>query len=1351
MKHCIWAAALLALQILLVPASYGAYDPSTIPPPLEPWVPWVQAEEPQTACPLSHYDEHQCFWPSHLALEVDDNSGSFTLSATVFREYDLPLPGNDKHWPLEVTDQTGTALKVISYEGQPRVILPAGRHTIKGRFRWPELPQTLALPVETGILKLTRNSQPINDIQMDGSAIRLHESSGTTEEAEQEALQLRVYRLLHDGIPMKLKTLLQLEVSGNPRELELATVLPPSFRASALESELPARIDANNTLSILLKPGSWYIELEAYSLTPTATASANSQEAHWPAQEIWSFVADLQYRNIEILDAPAIDPNQSQVPQSWRGFPAYLITTDTPAKINELNRISGERSNKLTLDKKLWLDFSGSGFTVEDNINGQLGPNSRLNVTPQHELGSAVTPQGPLLVSVLDDNLGVEVRQQFVNLNTMGRMQQGSKLPVSGWQHDFESVSSQLFLPPGWTILAAMGPDQASGVWLDRFNLWDIFLILIITVSIKRVAGWRTALVALAVVTLTYQREGAPLIIWLNLAICIALVGYINDKWKQRLGYYTLASFAIFVVIMLPYGLDQARMMAYPQLEHNRVTTHSGDTTADAESLDQSMPVIASAAPSMHSEELMLEEIVATGARSEARPQISRPQQQVHRSKKTNIELDYNPQQQLQAGPPRMSWRWNSAHLHWAGPVSSKQTLTLIMVPPLLDRLGHLLALLSPLLLAWLLWLKSPRPDTSKISVALKPTGAATLMLLAMMSWSPEPQAAVVIDSDLLYELRERLFEPALCHPECATIESTHIQTDGSSLTLTAKINVFDATTMAIPALGNQWPAQVLLNKNAAALMRNENELWIALPAGNHTLNMKGNVQLGQTLDLSFSHTVHNLTVELDNWQLSNSENPSRHIQLDPVIDTSVQQPDLIPNDIAPLLKVERHIHLGIDWTVQTTITRIAPEQGGISTFIPLLAGEMPLSEKQLVNNAMPVQLAPNERYQQWRSRLEPSAELRLNAPTEANAWYETWTLTAAPLWHIEAASDSTMIMNNNRVSWLPRPQDQLTLAVSRPEPADGATLVINALSVQHNMGPGIQNTNLDIGIQTLQGGNFNFQLPEGAELSRLYVNGIEKPNTQKRGNISIPVNSDTQSLGMEWQVPSELSLLTQPTPLQLNYPYANTHVTVHLPRDRWVLWLSGPHIGPAIVLWSVLAVVLILAIGISRTKITPLKSYEWVLLSLGVVTMNALILLVVAAWFMGLSLRGRTQARHLGQFFNLAQFALIMLSVIAIGLMLVTIPYGLLAQPEMLIQGNGSSSHALKWFTDQGAEFTPEVTIISLPIWSYRLAMLLWSLWLAFALTGWIRWGWTQLCFDQFWLSKTNASSNNSDNTEKE
>jgi hypothetical protein len=52
-----------------------------------------------------------------------------------------------------------------------------------------------------------------------------------------------------------------------------------------------------------------------------------------------------------------------------------------------------------------------------------------------------------------------------------------------------------------------------------------------------------------------------------------------------------------------------------------------------------------------------------------------------------------------------------------------------------------------------------------------------------------------------------------------------------------------------------------------------------------------------------------------------------------------------------------------------------------------------------------------------------------------------------------------------------------------------------------------------------------------------------------------------------------------------------------------------------------------------------------------------------------------------------------------------------------MQVAGNGSSDTVLRWYADRVTGETPPAGVLSLPIWIYRVAMLLWALWLAASL----------------------------------
>jgi hypothetical protein len=185
-------------------------------------------------------------------------------------------------------------------------------------------------------------------------------------------------------------------------------------------------------------------------------------------------------------------------------------------------------------------------------------------------------------------------------------------------------------------------------------------------------------------------------------------------------------------------------------------------------------------------------------------------------------------------------------------------------------------------------------------------------------------------------------------------------------------------------------------------------------------------------------------------------------------------------------------------------------------------------------------------------------------------------------------------------------------------------------------------------------------------------------------------------------------------------------------------LWTFGPQAGPAVLYWSQLVVLLIVAIALARFAPTPLRWWHWLLLGIGFSTFAWTAFVIVAAWLIVLGLRERS-ARVVALDrvpFNSVQVLLAVLTVIALLCLVASVPQGLLGQPDMRVAGNGSSAWALRWFADQSGGALPPAGALTLPLWAYKAAMLVWALWLANSLIGWLRWGFHAWMSGGYWKS---------------
>ncbi|MFN8640480.1 MAG: hypothetical protein U0802_02005 [Candidatus Binatia bacterium] len=103
-------------------------------------------------------------------------------------------------------------------------------------------------------------------------------------------------------------------------------------------------------------------------------------------------------------------------------------------------------------------------------------------------------------------------------------------LPAVGWLHDFQSLSAQLQLPPGWRLLHATGVDQARPTWVATWTPFDLFVVLVTALATARLFGWGWGLLALAAVGLSYTEPDAPAAIFLAVLAAEALVRVVLEQ-----------------------------------------------------------------------------------------------------------------------------------------------------------------------------------------------------------------------------------------------------------------------------------------------------------------------------------------------------------------------------------------------------------------------------------------------------------------------------------------------------------------------------------------------------------------------------------------------------------------------------------------------------------------------------------------------------------------------------------------------------------------------------------------------------------------------------------------------------
>jgi hypothetical protein len=461
-------------------------------------------------------------------------------------------------------------------------------------------------------------------------------------------------------------------------------------------------------------------------------------------------------------------------------------------------------------------------------------------------------------------------------------------------------------------------------------------------------------------------------------------------------------------------------------------------------------------------------------------------------------------------------------------------------------------------------------------------------------------------------------------------------------------------------------------------------------------------------------------------------------------LETSIEFPAFV--------RVTRMFDLGLDWSVVTTVRRVAPEKAAVTVEVPLLSGESALSEA-LRTRDLPdggrLALVGLERGQSsvsWSSGLARSETLELEVPADA-ARAEVWNFVVSPQWNIRFDGLPPVLpVNINPTTWIyefhPRPGEKLRAHITRPERAEGSTLAIDSLRQSVAVGKRSVNTTLEFQYRSTQGGRHALTLPKDARVTAVHLDGMPAPLRPDDGVLSIGLLPGSHSVRIEWETPSGVGVKVSPAAVDMHASASNVATSISLPLDRWPLFAAGAGVGPAILYWSELVVFIVVAVLLGRWHRSPLRTHEWLLLGFGLSTLSWCVLALVAAWLFALEWRQRWAGTVAERWrFNGVQIVLAALTVLAVGsLLFFGIRQSLLASPDMGITGPGSYGTSFTWFLDRTESALPQPSVVSLPMWAYRGVMFAWALWLVLALLRWLRWGWRAWKANGIWRGEQQA-----------
>ncbi|MDE0421574.1 MAG: hypothetical protein OXK76_11910 [Gammaproteobacteria bacterium] len=1321
-------------------------DDVHIPTDLEDWRDWVLHGEEYRACPFlynstaTERNDFICAWPGQLDLSVTAAGGRFHQVWTVYaKEQWIPLPGDGEVWPRAVAT-TGGDVSVVLRDGVPAILLSPGRHDVRGSFAWDERPATLAVPRESGLLSLTVDGQRITLPRSSDQGVWL--GQGEEVEKAQDTLVTKVYRRLDDDVPTRLLTVFEIDVAGTVREERIGPVLPEGFVPLSLASELPVQLSPDGEVRVQVRPGTWLITLGARAPDVVESVTLPQPADNLPDQEVWAYQANAQLRATLPQGPRTVDPEQ--VGSRWPELATFLVEPGESLNVVEHSRGLASADNALQLNRRLWLDFDGTGFAFADAITGEMRGGWRLDMATPYLLQNAEAHGDVLLVTENDALAGVEVRNADVEVAAQGRIDTPGEIPVAGWNAGFDTVAATLNVPPGHKLLTALGVDHAPSSWTGRWKLLDFFLLLIIVGAATRLLGRWAGAAALVAMTLGFHEPAAPLWTWLNLLAAVALVRVAPQGRLVRVAKsYRLVSFAVLLLFLVPFLLGQIRIAVFPQLEPLAHRQGHAETWGLFEMLTRRTspsPGAMLKGESAVEAERHVEEVVVVGAPRRLRR--------------------YDENALLQAGPGRPDWEWTSYSLSWDGPVDTERTMRLVIMPDWLVTVLRFVAVGALGAFAALFaydifgarWKWPPK-------IALRSTGAtAAVAVFAVVLAGDERAWADPPPAEVLDELKQRLLAPPSCAPRCAEIVDADVVVEEGDMTVRLIVHAVEDVAVPMPGTAQGWRPQRIRAGQAdlAARRGSDGVLRVGLDAGRHELTLQGPLPPGDTVEIPFAATPRSIAAHSDHWFVAGIRNRAlvaRALNL-----TRLQQAtDRLPasDDLAVarweqsrlpvFLRVDRYIDLRLDWGTANVVYRVAPKTGAINVEIPLLEGEAVLDEGVAVGEGgVLVSMNPSQREFEWNSTLPRQPSMTLTAPTD-QPWREVWVFDIGNAWHVDFEGIPESLPRPRSSGWRvavfhPRPGETLNVSVSRPEPVAGGTLAFDHVAVHTTLGAHQRGSVMEIHYRSTQGTSHRLRLPQAANLESVTIDGDSEPVIAVAGELTVPILPGEHMLTVAWNEVAEPGLRLRTPKVELGTASSNIVSSLTIPSNRWLMFTTGPTLGPAVLYWPELIALILASLILGRLRSTPLRTHDWLLLGLGFSTSFWLAFAAVAVWLIVHGTRKSWGANISEPVYRISQIGFGVLTLAAFAAIVAGIGAGLLGNPDMSVTGYASVANELRWFADQTDNAIPEATAYSVPLWAYKVLILAWALWLAFALIRWLPWVWHRFSEEGLWYRREPA-----------
>ena len=618
------------------------------------------------------------------------------------------------------------------------------------------------------------------------------------------------------------------------------------------------------------------------------------------------------------------------------------------------------------------------------------------------------------------------------------------------------------------------------------------------------------------------------------------------------------------------------------------------------------------------------------------------------------------------------------------------------------------------------------------------------LPLLAATPSQSEAQIGDPISDRWLQRLEQQHWPAPKCLPHCVHIANVQIAASGNTGRLLLEVHVQPGVFMLpLPFAPNWAPRVIKLDGQAAAVRRDaEGQLQAKVNAGVHQLEMEG-LLVDAQWNLSLPTPAYGVRYgALQGWEVQQVNLPASSLNLTRREPAQQDSSAARQADFPLFARLTRTVKINESgWTVHNLLERLSPSGFAKTLEIALLPDERPLTPGLEVQaGKIMARLGANEDRLEWDSTLKPVDVFTLRAAPGFNL---------AEIWRIAASSRFETFFKGipqvfgepgEQAVFLPFPNETLEVRVNLPKPVAGLDWAIESSKLALKPGDERMAGVLTLALHSLSAQIQSIEFPKDTRIRTLKIGGQAEPADWRDGKLYLQLKPGRQEVVIEFETPAKLAWVTKSPKIKLGTSSVNATVSMAIPYARWPLFSFGPVVGPAVLIWGLLAFLAVAAVMLSRYQPGAqfrLRYWEWLALLAPLAALQAWQALWVVIAVLALQGRERLEVQNMRPWiFNATQLLLGVLALFFLVALIAGVKNGLLGVPDMQVAGGGSSNWQWQWYQDrQGMEYV-SAGMLSLPMWIWKGLMLIWSFWIASRVIVWGKLAWAAASRGGMWRS---------------